>query len=68
MTSLISARAIQDIERDQHEMSQKFDKPKDGQLIDLISNIGGKAKTDYRLCQYRNLIALRSGALNNGDD
>lgn len=49
MTNLIAARRIQDIERDQHEMSEKFEKLKDGQLIDLISNIGGKAKADISI-------------------
>jgi type I restriction-modification system DNA methylase subunit len=42
-------RSIQDIERDQHEISQNFEKLKDGQLIDLISNIGGKARADISI-------------------
>lgn len=47
MTNRIAARSIQDNERDQHEMSQKFEKLKDGQLIDLISYVGGKARAEY---------------------
>ena len=49
MTNLIAARSIQDIERNQHEMNQKFAKLKDGQLIDVISNLGGKAKADISI-------------------
>jgi hypothetical protein len=49
MTNLIAARSIQDIERDQHEMSQKFEKLKDGQWIDLISNIGHKTSADISI-------------------
>lgn len=49
MTNLTATRGTQDIERDQHEMTQTFEKLREGQLIDLISNIGGKTMADISI-------------------